>query len=87
LTSAGRIDATVDGRPLHILGDGADIRVRVPSLAAALALRGHPADTIRIIDAVLESVGGRLRVKLPVLPGVTVSPRRGAIARLLTLRA
>ena len=86
LTSAGRIDATVDGRPLEILAEGADILIRVPNLKTALALRKQSADTVRMADALLTSVGGRLRVKVSALPEMTVSPRRGVLARLVMPR-
>jgi hypothetical protein len=73
---AGRLDVTFDGRPASLVADRSTLTLVLPGLRAALALRPRAGRLMNVIRPLLQRADLRLRVSLPLLPAITVVPRR-----------
>lgn len=75
LTLVGRIAGMVDGRPWLLSGDERAVTLELPSLSAALKLRGAlsqmPDDVMRVSSLIQTP----LRVRIGRLPTLTLGPR------------
>jgi hypothetical protein len=78
----GRLEGTLNGRPMTLIADGSSALLRLPGILGILTLR-RCAVQLRGVLARLPGIGVDLRVKAGFLPAFTVIPRASFLARLL----
>ncbi len=82
LSLAGRLDGTVDGRPVSLVGAGRDLVLAPGKVATLLALRKDWRSTFHPLRALLQQGDIRLLAQVPWLGKVEVFPNPNFLVRL-----
>jgi hypothetical protein len=86
LSLAGRLEGTIDGRPISLVTEGRDLLLRAGSLATLLALRKSWQATVPPLRALLQQGGFRLLARAPWLGKVELFPNPNFLVRLFLPR-
>ena len=82
----GRIDGSIDGRPIQVHADGHSLTVRLSSLRTIARMRDVWAPLRTMLDVLGDRSKMRITVRVPWLPAVDVHPRPSAVVRWFSTR-
>ncbi len=80
---AGRLDGSVDGRPITLTTEGATATLALDSLSSAWRARRSLAAVGPLLRRAHELFGIQTRARVPGLGTIHVAPRRGLLGRLM----
>ena len=83
LSLAGRIEATVDGRPISLVARSGDLTLSVGNLRSIVTLRRSWPAVIRVLRPLIERGNLRLLVRLRWTGALEVFPNPNFLLRLL----